>query len=460
MADNQVVDWAKIVAQLNNVLPDLASSGSYQLTSDGYLIPGAVTGSALSPIDGNFNLPDFSPARASSPYTAQSAYLSLLGLVAPGVAFTSYSNSEADIQSRIASIYNADPGSAGVFDSYLNFKNYVAFNLDSSDRDLWESGLLQDFEFLQGLDPTGATMGGWSDLVIFPASSGTADNSILIDPETSQTLKDIYGNAITTPAQLNLLMMSNTFTYFMQHYSLPSTLLFNSPARQFIMDWQRFLVSRGTIEDSGTSQLAGFPDYREIYDAFNPTGNAAEYQQKLVEYYRETVNQYGYFLPSHFLAGWVKKVQETALVSVGALSSISGTGSSKTLILLRLFVLLVEMIEQLQRVTAAQANRLKFYASYQKAYTQLLAKIPVINVKNIAQRVDADGQTETQIAQAVQQFTSQWTEIQRGYRSVVGDESKEHQTAVNQSNEIVNQQAQLGTSILQQMSTILTTIFK
>ena len=115
----------------------------------------------------------------------------------------------------------------------------------------------------------------------------------------------------------------------------------------------------------------------------------------------------------------------------------------------------------LQDVAAAQGARLQFYAEMQRSYTDLISQMPIINRADIinlnARTKDKKIDPAANFAQANIQAV---TEQLRSRRTVLGDEANQHQTTVNQSNEIVTQQTNLGTSLLQQLSTILTSMFK
>jgi len=201
--------------------------------------------------------------------------------------------------------------------------------------------------------------------------------------------------------------------------------------------------------------------YESLFNEFVVQPPIKPFDEVLAEFYNKMIERDGVFLPSHQLADWVDTVQEQQAIQGGTATSVAGTNSQKTAILLILFRLLVEVIQVLQKVAAAQGERLRFYAGYQKAYTELLREVPIINEQDV---IDALGSDGTENRQAVMSFTQaqnqSFTEKVRSFRSVIGDEAKQHQTTVNQSNEIVTQQANLGTSILQQLSTILTNLFK
>jgi len=220
----------------------------------------------------------------------------------------------------------------------------------------------------------------------------------------------------------------------------------------------RFSGGGPVVDQVTTDYLAS---YEKIFTEFVVQPPFKPYDEVLAEFYNEVVARDGFFLPSQHLKDWLITVQEQQRIQGGTATSVEGTNSQKTAILLAIFRLLVEVIEVLQDVARAQGTRLQFYAGYQRAYTDLLKNIPVISKENVIDLLKASKTSKIQEVMSFTQSQNQsFTEKVRSFRSIVGDEAKQHQTTVNQSNEIVTQQANLGTSILQQLSTILTNLFK
>lgn len=140
----------------------------------------------------------------------------------------------------------------------------------------------------------------------------------------------------------------------------------------------------------------------------------------------------------------------------------------KPLILDRIFKLLVEMINELQKTAAAQAQRLNFLTEWQKAYTDEMNQIHAFVAAN------GDGQfsngstpldhpTDSAASQARQnlnQTNTNYTQQLQGNNSVISNDAKALQSNVNQTNDAVQAQTDMATSILQQLSTILSSIYQ
>ncbi|MCB1112840.1 MAG: hypothetical protein H7A37_01685 [Chlamydiales bacterium] len=141
--------------------------------------------------------------------------------------------------------------------------------------------------------------------------------------------------------------------------------------------------------------------------------------------------------------------------------------AGRTLIIDRVFLLLVRMIEVLQKCAAAQSDRLNFLTQWQKAYTDQMDTIHAFAGDN-GDAIDKTGDAENDSSVREQRdarddlnrVNSTYTEELRSRRSVISDDAKSLQTTVNQTSDAANQQTNMATSLLQQLSTILSAIYR
>ena len=126
----------------------------------------------------------------------------------------------------------------------------------------------------------------------------------------------------------------------------------------------------------------------------------------------------------------------------------------------RVFALLVTMIEVLQKTTATLAERLGFLTSWQKAYTDQMDQVHTFVQNNGDAFSDETGDSSRQMRDELNRINTTFTEQMRSRRSIVSDDAKALQTAVNQLSDAVNQQTNMATSLIQQLSTILSVIFR
>lgn len=165
----------------------------------------------------------------------------------------------------------------------------------------------------------------------------------------------------------------------------------------------------------------------------------------------------------------------------------------RPLVLDRIFSLLVELIDSLQKCAAAQANRLNFLSQWQKAYTDQMNQIhaftmfngdgigafdgnnvdngeqfydnngvpkeDLLAINDTTRRIDGRSERATKARSDMNTLNTNLTQQMQGNRQVISDDAKALQTSVNQTNDAVQQQTDMATSILQQLSTILTSIF-
>lgn len=139
-------------------------------------------------------------------------------------------------------------------------------------------------------------------------------------------------------------------------------------------------------------------------------------------------------------------------------TSLASGKYTSTNILNRIFDLILEMLGSLQRTATSQAERLNFMTQWQKAYTDVMNQIKVFTKEdNTVSTALKDNDTNRG---DLNRLNSQYTETLRNKRSIVSDDSKALQSNVNQSNDAVNQQSSLGSSILQELGTILSSIYR
>jgi hypothetical protein len=175
---------------------------------------------------------------------------------------------------------------------------------------------------------------------------------------------------------------------------------------------------------------------------------------------QKMIDEKGYFTPSSSFDKWVDNALSLYIQSYTgspsqAVTSV-GTNSGKTFILNRIFALLVMVIESLQKVTASQSNRLTLFSQWQTAYADLQNQIKYIIKDDPNFRIGTDENRKNEY----NQYTATMVETIKARKSGVGDDSKNLQTQVNQSNDAVNQQVSMATSILQELATILSALYK
>lgn len=232
-------------------------------------------------------------------------------------------------------------------------------------------------------------------------------------------------------------------------------------------------LSRSIAVGNGLFSYAPVEDprmrYEDIYNAMFPNG---DFQARLNQFYNEKMAQFGYFIPSQFLADWTHEISTEFSKTLGASgflsegTSLESMDAKKALILDRIFLLIASMLNTLQRLTAAQAQRLFILTNWQRAYTDALAQMPTfLAVGNPITRLSDSNTTNPDPDKAKRRdelntFNSTKKEVMTNDRNVISDDAKALQSNLNQSNDAVSQQANMATAILQELSTMLGAIFR
>lgn len=126
-------------------------------------------------------------------------------------------------------------------------------------------------------------------------------------------------------------------------------------------------------------------------------------------------------------------------------------------ILNNIFNEIINMTTTLQDAAASQANRLNILSTWQSAYTNAMSQVPSFTYTSGP--FTASNTTNMNIRNDLNRIASAETQTMQNRQSVVSDDAKALQSNVNQSNDAVNAQSNLGTSIIQEMSTLLSSIF-
>lgn len=142
-------------------------------------------------------------------------------------------------------------------------------------------------------------------------------------------------------------------------------------------------------------------------------------------------------------------------------SSLNSGKYLTTLTLNRVLSLLVDMIKAMQGVAVAQASRLNILVKWQEAYTNQMNSVHAFVSNNGDAQVSDPGNSDnTNRRQSLNLSNSTYTEQMKSNNNLVADTAKGLQTNINATQDAVNQQSNMATSILQQMSSIVQAINK
>lgn len=132
-----------------------------------------------------------------------------------------------------------------------------------------------------------------------------------------------------------------------------------------------------------------------------------------------------------------------------------------TLILDKVYGLIVKMINALQDAAISLAGQLKVLTNWQKAYSEKMAQVHTfVALNGDPEYISGTGTDEGTIRQDLNQVGTTYTERMRSANSIVADLAKALQTSISQVQDSVTQQSNMATSIIGQFKEILASIFK
>lgn len=129
-------------------------------------------------------------------------------------------------------------------------------------------------------------------------------------------------------------------------------------------------------------------------------------------------------------------------------TSLASAKYTSTRILSTTFNLLTKVLNSVQNVAAAQAGSLQFFADWQNWYTTRMSQVPTLGTTGPLSNDASE-------AQAANSANANFIQTMQNRQSVVGDATKSMQTVVNQSEQAATSAADLGSSMLQELGTLL-----
>ncbi len=344
------------------------------------------------------------------------------------------------------------PGPTGASKSFTNFADfqsglYTALGIGQN-QGLYQ-GLVQEFAAALNIqiDSNGNVTGG--------------DWQILTTPPAASPPVNFFSSNSNNPFIL-------AFNDFLSKYQYPASTLSGDLGflKSFITQWHQYLSNISLLVAPATSDPAVFQDlstYQAIFNAYSKDTSISAFKARLNQFYQDEINTKGYFMPSQMLADWVTAIRNENGVNMNLEligSSLAGNSSEKALVLNRIILLLISIIKTLQDVGIAQANRLTYLTKYQNVYTALQTQIPVF----LKDGSNPLGKSSTEAGQTRNDLNSSFngilTDNMRSLRGIQEDNAKKLQSNVNATNDAVNQQTDMASTFIQQMSTLLSTILR
>lgn len=268
------------------------------------------------------------------------------------------------------------------------FFYYIGQNgLSTSTNQSSIEALVQQFDYL-----VGGTVGPTA-----PVSTSHPLYQALKNAFLQTTDINIFLTNLTPPlsaAEISTLeenFFVNSFNDFTRTFPFDSSAPFGNYLSNYMKDYATYLTQTAAYDASGR-QGNVLQDYETIYNAFvgqlqaipgsagQPAMTPPSFSELLTAFLNAETAGNGFFIPSHSLGDWVDLMQNSYsayLTGAGANynTSVTTAQTARALVLYRVLGLLITMIGSLQRVAAAQADRLNFLSQWQNAYTSLASQV-------------------------------------------------------------------------------------
>lgn len=318
---------------------------------------------------------------------------------------------------------------------------------------------------------------------VISANLGVATGSFVSDLQVSMAgllASDVSEFTVApVPSQLNYDHPSIGATG-MGLVSLPNHLaIIDAMVNQSIGDAAKSLVTLANSSSSLTAldglnqyytRFAAVANYLQVYQAFylNDIGGPGSGAQTALYNFIVTLtndpNGDGLNYSQDFGA-WFTAVKENYIAAINGNGSLAlsamGPSSAKVAIINRIYALIAEMIEVIQKTTAAQADQLKVLSVLQGEMTNMISKAPILTSSSDGELGDSDtDDNQSTLRDELNSVITAWTDTIRAQRDFIKSQAQTQQTNVNNSNDAVNQQASMATALIQQQSTLLSAIYR
>jgi hypothetical protein len=138
-------------------------------------------------------------------------------------------------------------------------------------------------------------------------------------------------------------------------------------------------------------------------------------------------------------------------------TSLSVTGSEKTLVLNSIISSIKKMSDAIQDTALAQSNRLLTYNSWQQAYAKLSADVPVFT-EGPASSTDVRNNTALDYklrAELNATINAKYRAQLQSNQAAVSNDSKALMGQINQTNDAISQQSKFATAVIQMIRDII-----
>lgn len=317
-------------------------------------------------------------------------------------------------------------------------------------------------EYFQGLD---------TSFPLRPPGYTGVSRSVVSRAQGTKTFP-LFANDPTMDAKINTLILGQGSGNFTVQFSITPTPLFNINTDKLTFIPKDVLNFTLLADGTGTFTIDTNSDQ---YDAFETVESRSLALKSVLQNFSlvtsnplpgERTIQFTVSATSGTVLTAEAFTDQATITGISTINtSVTTDSSARVMIINRLFKLIAEMIDVMQKVAASQAQYLTFLTQWQKAFTDLISEIKVFTRGDGTIFGQVDSTTAT-----VQTFSDQRNQANQqnlntreklsNLRGVAADSAKRMQSRINQSQDAATQQGQFASSLIQQLSTLLGAIYR
>ena len=337
---------------------------------------------------------------------------------------------------------------------------------------------------------------------IFTLANENTYQGLVSDPSTVERFKAVFGDFLKTFDD-RLYTTSVTDLAPVTSSGITYTINVANNYENFFNAYLRYLTTTTTVQNpselssifvnlNDVNNISYIQSYQTIYESFNgPVGTLSAnpanwtvaqnvFAQRFTAFYNSelaktstTTDPGGFFDPSQNLGDWYDYSQNLYYNPLFVPNAVVNDPRS-TIILDDVLKALIAMIGVIQSVAAAQANNLNFLSRWQQAYTSklnfihtfaagdntILGRFEALTPGSLYGNDDWNKDKARAVRNELNSVNQTYISKLQANQQTISDSAKSLQTNVNQSNDAANQQGSVADSILQELSTILSAIFR
>ncbi|MCB1136280.1 MAG: hypothetical protein KDK78_08435, partial [Chlamydiia bacterium] len=302
-------------------------------------------------------------------------------------------------------------------------------------------------------------------------NGGEADIASSVDAKAKEEFDATWGpDGVSALADAIGTSASGIIKRAIKHYLQDCWL--NAPSKTVgtLLDgWYDFIAASATVLDSDKSGDWNEPDIENYFDAFNTalpsfSGDEDTFLGLVRYFIRYRANQNdGYFMPGDHYAAFVAFLNEPAVQSDPTALTTGLLDCPPPIewqpmdrIIMEILDLLVVVLNRFEETIVVQSKANLINQDVQSKYTELISKVQLKDTETI----DTDDTQELEELKSDNEITQKRLEDLRNARTAWRDAGKELTDALSATNDQIEQQSQLSSSILQQLGEMVRAIFR